>query len=240
MKLLLPLLDFYFGFFLNIPKKLDNNLIYEYHPTAEYLRAFLSFFKLPKEGLETKELSHLEPYETLCKLMERDGYYIEAQNLHIIMFVVYYSNNNKNAIKYHMENIVRIAFDHDLILGVADVKSYYSNEVDAVLCKYPEPFIKKVTEASLTIKNNFSYFAENSHVTQLYSKFSNNNYSYIAYAARGYTNKQIAEICCISERTVAQKYNAIYEKLGINSKQELIKEINNAIGDNNELSAIIN
>jgi len=230
MRLLLPLFDFFTGQFVNIPEKLRDESRYEYHPSALYLFAFLSVFNLLENGSDTDSLSWLDPYKTLCRIMESNGYYLEAQALHSALFVSYYALHDRESMRYHLAKTIDLAFRHDLIYAVADAEYYYSEEFRPMLQEYPDSFASQIRRSGKIIYENYVHFTKTADITMLYSKLSKSDYRFLIYALEGLTNKQVADICHVSERTVAKRYNDMYNKLGINSKQELLNEALVAFG----------
>jgi len=230
MELFLPLLDFMIGRFGKIPEKLNTDPKYEYHTSAWYMNAFLSVFNFDERNGETSNLKCTEPFATLCRLMERDGYYAEAQELHIIIFIYHYSAHNEEAMLYHLRKGIALAYEHNFLFPIADAEIYYADALNRVLCEYPQDFAEKIHKCSKKIYINFSRFALKNANTNVYERLSKSDYRYVFYAIEGFTNKQIAGFCNVSERTVANKYNDIYEKLSVKSKQELVEKMSLAFG----------
>jgi len=52
------------------------------------------------------------------------------------------------------------------------------------------------------------------------------------YAVDGYTNKEVAEFMNFSERSVVNRYHEIYDKLGVDGKDELVSVMYTAMGKN--------
>jgi len=230
MELFLLWLDFTVGRIGNIPNKLNTDPAYEYHPTAWYMSAFLSVFNYDGMNEETTNTKCTEPFGTLCRLMERDGCCVEAQELHMVLFIYQYGMNNNEAMQYHLRKAVRLAYEHGLLYVLADAETYYADAVNAVLNEYPDSFADRIRQKSLKIYENFSRFAEKSEKTSIYAKLSKNDFRFVFYAVEGFSNNKVAGICKVSQRTVATRYNEIYEKLGVKSKQELVDEMSLAFG----------
>ncbi len=230
MELFLTWLDFIIGQFGRIPEKLNTDPAYEYHSSAWYMNALLSAINYDGNNSETTNTKCTEPFDTLCRLMERDGYYVEAQELHLLLFIYHYSANNKESIQYHLRQAVRLAYEHGLLFRVADAEAYYTDAFNEVLVEYPEAFADRIRQTSDIIFERFSCFAEKNTKTSVYAKLSKSDYRYVFYAIESFTNKKIAGICGVSERTVANRYNKIYEKLGVKSKPELVEKMSLAFG----------
>jgi len=222
MELFLIWLDYIIGQIGKIPEKLNTDAAYEYHPSAWYMNAFLSAFNY--DG-NTPDPKCTEPFVTLCRLMERDGYYVEAQEMHFLLFISHYIAHNEELADYHLRRAVSIVYEHNLIFSVANATIYYADAVNAVLSEYPDSFAERIHKNCKIIIDNFSKFAKKASISNIYDRLSKSDYRYVFYAYKGYANKQIASICGVSERTVANRYYEIYNKLGINSKQELINQI---------------
>lgn len=231
LELFLPWLDFIIGLVGRIPEKLNTDSAYEYHPSAWYVNAFLSVFNFQEKDEDAINAKCSEPFGTLCRIMERDGYCVEAQELHSILFIYHYSTHNKEAMQYHLRKTVRLAYEHNLLFAVADAETYYTDAVNEVLCEYPDSFAERIKKNSKKIYDNFSRFAKKTSKTSVYERLSKSDFRYAFYAVEGFTNKQVADFCGVSERTVAKKYNDIYDRLCIRSKQELIAEMSIAFGN---------
>jgi len=230
LELFLPWLDFIIGQLGSIPERLNTDSAYEYHPSAWYLNAFLSAFNYMEKSEVAANANCTEPFETLCRLMERDCYYVEAQELHIILFIYYFGAHNEESMQYHLREAVSLAYEHGLLYALADTEGYYAEAVSAVLCEYPESFAEQIRKSSKIIYGNFSRFAKRNSKTSVFERLSRSDFRYVFYAVEGFTNKQVAGFCGVSERTVAKKYNDIYDKLGISGKQELVAEVSVAFG----------
>jgi len=230
IELFLPWLDAIIGQFGKIPEQLNTDTTYEYHSSSWYLNAYLSGFNYDKNHTDAANIKCTEPFGTLCLMMEHNGYFVEAQSLHLILFCYYFGANEEKAMQYHLRKAIQLAYEHHLLLNVADVKNYYAEVVNAVLLEYPDSFAERVQKYSVKIYDNFSKFVKEASGSIVYDRLSENDYRYVFYAIEGYPNKQVASLCGVSERTVAKKYNEIYNKLGIDSKQELISKMNITFG----------
>jgi len=226
LSLFLPWLEFLFGQHNNVHKKLPCEPMYDLHPSAWYLNAFLSVFFYQEHPVQKTP----EPFETLCRLSERDGYYVEAQGLYEALFAAYNYFPDKEPAMYHLRKVIRIAYEHDLLFPVADMKTYYTYEVDSVLAEYPADFAEKIERFSRLIYSNYSRFADVNNISRLYSILSRDDFAFLLYAVKSYTNKEIAEHMKLSERTVVNRYNEIYNKLGVTGKSELVLLFQSSMG----------
>jgi len=230
MELLLPWLDLIIGQVGRIPEKLNIDSAYEYHSSAWYMNAFVSIFNSDIRNLNSINVKCTEPFGTLARISERDGHYLEAQELHLTLFAYHYCSHNEEAMQYHLRRALRIAYEHDLLYVVADAEAYYPDAFNPILREYPDSFAERVRKSSRIIYGNFSRFAGKSQKTTVFEKLSRSDYRYVFYALEGFTNRQVAGFSGVSERTVAKKYNDIYNKLDISGKQELVAEVNSAFG----------
>jgi len=226
MTLFLPWLEFLLGRFKSIPEKLSCDPMYDWHPSAWFMNAFLSAFSYQdRSAPETSE-----PFETLCRLMERDGHYAESQELHGALFCAYSCFPDKEPAMYHLRKAIRIAYEHDLFLTVADMEAYYVHTVDRVLAEYPAAFAEKIKQCSRQIYANYSVFADKNNISHLYAKLTKDDYALLFYAVEGFTNREVADSLKLSERTVVNKYNDIYNKLGVAGKTEMVALFNTTMG----------
>jgi len=232
MELFLPWLYCFLALYQSAAEKYQYDFEYNYHPSAWYMNAWLSICLFIKPALDGNQTQYSEPFQNLCHLFERDGHFVEAQELHRILFYSFFIFNNEKAMRYHLKKLVCIAYEHNLIFPVADLASYYPDAISEVLSEYPEEFTKRIYSNSKIIAKNFARFSEKNNISELYSELSESDYRLALYAVGGYTNKQIAEIMKISERTVIKRYNELYDKLSVTGKSELVTTMKAAIGIN--------
>jgi len=231
MELFLPWLDCNLARFRTAGERLDKDPTYEYHPSARYTCAWLSLLRYSSENMAEIPKFTLEPYEILCGLAERDGHYTEAQELHFILFTACFMIHEKDAMLYHLRRVLHIACEHDLLPVAADMASYYPDVFESVLSEYPASFAEKLRENSRLLYRNFLRFAENRNRTKLYARLSKNDYRLVLYAYSGCSNKKVAGMLQVSERSVASRYNELYNKLGVAGKAELVALMRDALED---------
>jgi len=231
MKLLPLWLDIIIGQFMKILNQNDCEPQYEYHPSAWNMHLFLSSFQYFANKFVNSDPQNIRLFETMCLIMERDGYYVEAQEMHLGLFAFDNYLEKEAAAEYHLRKLIDIAYRHDLYYVVADTITYYSEAVNNVLSEYPAAFAERIRREGRAIYEAFSAFSEKVEKSNVYSILSQNDFRLVFYAIKGYTNKQIAGILDISERTVTNRYNAIYDKMGIDGKQELVAVMKGVFGD---------
>jgi len=231
--LFLPWLDFLMGRANNAGKRLISISEYQYHQSAWYMSAWLSAFNVCVHETDNV-LDYVEPYEVFWHLMERDGHFFEAQELHMLLFITYYLKYKQKPMLFHLQKILGIAYEHNLLFAAADMETYYAETVDSILVEYPVAFTEKIKQYSHIIFTNFSAFADNNETSSLYAKLTKDDYALVFCAVEGFTNKQAADKLKLSERTVVNRYNAIYDKLGVAGKPGLVSLFQTAMGEKQE------
>ncbi len=226
MGLLRPWMNGIFGMYKSASEYLNYDVETEFHSSVYYFRAYLSFFKFIPEDVSDYSEAHFEVFELLCRKMEEDKYFFEAQMLHYMLFVSYMMTGSERLMLHHLKQIIAIAYEHGLLYAAADLAPYYPDAYKVVLSEYPKDFAERLKRSGAHIYNNFAVFNKKYNTSNLYTNLGRNDYLIILYVSQKYSNKKIAEAINHSERTVANMLSNIYATFGVKNKQELLKLIN--------------
>jgi len=229
MSLFRPWLESYCIQYRAASRSLTVEASYDYSPSVVPLITLLSFFHLAEIEAGRTASVHFDIYEMACRQLERDGYNYEAQELHFLLFITYHLDDDRDAVLYHLRKGFDLAIQHELMVVPAAYASFYPALYAKVLPEYPAEFAEKINRFSAVIFKSLSVFTHKVSSTNILSVLSKNDYQYVFYASRGYSNKQIAGILKVSERTVSNKFSKIYETLGIKGKAELCRQLSDVI-----------
>jgi len=194
---------------------------YNYDESTYHFAQLLSFYHLLGNKIQTLDMKSLDVYEIACRQFEYDKCFYEACELHLNLFTAHYLGGETEAAIQHLKKCFDIAHEHGFILTVADYESYFPAIFKKVLVDYPQEFVSLIYQYSNPLYNSFKLFNQRYNFMENIFDISKSDYQYALYASRGYTNKQVAEIMKLSEKTVSNRYSLIYEKLGVNGKSGL-------------------
>lgn len=211
-----------------VSEKLKRTPGYEYDYSVCPLLSFLSFYQTT-QGYDTADNSSLGAFEMICRHLEHEGYFYEAHELHFVLFMNYYIGGYEKAMYYHLKKALKIAEKNNYILLAASYEAYYLGEFERALRACSTEFAEKVKKYADGIADSFAEFKKNHNDAALHNTLSTQDSKLLLLAAKGYTYKKIASVLHISERTVANRYADICEKLGVENKQGLIR----LLGDEN-------
>lgn len=223
MEIVIPWLYTVLIQYSSVSASLNFNPFYDYSPTAIPLLSYLSFYHIAEDLQRMTTPVYCDSYELLCRQIEQDGAYYEACESHFALFCAYYLSLNEEAMLYHLRKGMDIAKEYNMPLLPACYLPYYPDAFQKIAKEYPDEYIEKIIQNSKIISQSIADFTEEYNVTKIYSSLSDKDYRYILLALNECTYKQVAGILRISERTVINRYNEIFSKLGVNSKKELLE-----------------
>jgi len=219
--------------FQAVSDNLNFDPLYDYSPDVQALISVLFFYHLAKAYSSDSSNIRLDIYEMLCRQLHQTGHYYEACELHFLLFLAYYTSLKKDSMLYHLKNALTLVKEHGFYIIAASYELYYTDAFDISLKDFSEYFAKRIKHNSDIISKSISSFSEKYDITNIYSTLSRNDYRYLMFAFRGYSNKKAAQELHISERTVAAHYAILYEKLGVKGKQALFKLCTDSLLKNN-------
>jgi len=225
MEIVTPWLNTVLVQFSSVSESLNLNVCYYYSPSVIPLISYLSFYHIAEDLQKMTTHTYYDTYELLCRQIELTGAYYEACEAHLALFCAYCLVLNEEAMLFHLRSGMNIAMEHNLPLLPACYFFYYFDAFQKIIEEYPKEFVEKIKINSKKISESISKFTEKNDITKIYSCLSSKDYRYILFALNGCTNKQVAQIMNISERTATNRYSEIFNKLGISGKKQLIELI---------------
>lgn len=202
---------------------------YDYSPEAEAMLGYLSVFHLMTDCSPKGTGVHLDAYELLCRSLTRDGRYYQACELHFLLFLTYHTRMAQQQMLYHLQQGLSLALAHELPLVPACYAAYYPDIFELALSSFAPEFACRVRQAGRIICKSTGVFTEQNRITRVYSALSGSDYTYLVYATQRYSNQAVARALGLSQRTVAAHYSALYQKLGVETKQQLIELFANSL-----------
>jgi len=207
---------------------------YFYHPSA--YRAFSLIALIPIENGRLSLLSKIryDTQELLCQMMERDGYFFEAQQMHFLLLIVYQLKNDKENMRFHVRRGLQTALERDFYFYPAYYFGYYPDEFQEVLQEFPADFGKKLHALSAIIHESLKKFTAESKNPSFLGLLSDREFEYVFLASQDFSNSDVAQKLKVSEKIVSKMYAEIYDKLRVKNKSELIDLINRTHGGQKE------
>jgi len=203
---------------------------YPYHPSAYEMMKNLSLLSLIRGDFALFSKMQFDVFETNCLQMEREGHFAEAQELHLLLVELYQIQANLEMALHHMRRAMGIAMERELYLRPAVHAFYYPEVTKNVLADFPEDFAAKMLALGREIHAMYVKFSASQQNSSFLSVLSDRDYLFISLAVQGRSNRETARQLKLSEKTVSKRYNDIYEKLNIKSKQELVELVNGRQG----------
>jgi len=203
---------------------------YPYHSSARYILALIALIPIESGKLPLLSEIRYDTQELLCQLMERDGYFFEAQQLHFLLLIVYQLKNDKERMKFHIRRGIQIGLERELLFYPAYYYGYYPDAVQDVLAEFPADFADKISDFSAVIHKSYSDFSVERKDPSFLGFISGSEFEYAFLASQGFTNRQVAQKLNVSISSVSKMYEKIYDKLNVKSKRELIDLINRTHG----------
>jgi len=208
------------------PQAVSDNLhidpLYDYSPTVQPLISYLSCYHSSKSFSSKNTDVHLDVYEMLCGQLLQTSHYYEACELHFLLFLAYYVTMQTEAMLRHLKKGLALVQEYGFYMIAASYEFYYQDTFAITFQEFPADFVKRIQHSSKRVGQSVGAFAEKYNHTDIFIILSKDDYRYLMFAFQGNSNKSVARILHISERTVAAHYAALYEKLGIKGKQELV------------------
>jgi len=215
-----------FGSYKSILEEFFIDPEYTYHPSSYYL--FLIASMLPIENGDMSILSKIrfDTYELLCQQMEHEGYYMEAQMLHLQLLGMFQLQGNQNKMHFHIRKALEIALKHKLYWNAAFSSHYFTTAFHKVLKDFPSDFSETIISTGNMLHKKLLEFESSGQSHSFLTVLSGKELEIAYLANQGYSNREVSHMMKLSEKTISKRYNAIYDKLGISSKKELSELIN--------------
>lgn len=227
MKLFKYYFDMNNSYYKSIIDDFDFDCNYNYHPSCYFYMSLICLIPIAYDNFSLANKLRYESQELLCRQMENDGYYLEAQIMSFYLLLVYHLKNNEDKMLYYASKGIELAYKYNLYINAGYFDRYYPKITNSVLKKYPKDFINTILSISKMIKTSEEKYASQSTHPSYLGILSENDFELAFIANQGYNNKEIATKLHISEKVVSKRYNEIYDKLNVKNKHELIELINN-------------
>ena len=148
---------------------------------------------------------------------------VAIEMMHCHLLGIYFLRQDMNEAEKHAKAVLKMAFENKYYYPLVMYYRFYAEVFSPILELYPVDFQDHCHSLiSEYEKNNdafFSFFNEYS----LFAKLTKAEYSYAQGVFMGLTNVLIADRLGVSQQTVKRRLAGIYDKLGVNSKKELVE-----------------
>jgi len=200
---------------------------------------------LVKEGYKVDDsfLSHLATYPTLklyysaekkfsihdtdsltidCRFVEKYGNPLDAQSIHFYLGFIFASLGEKESSNYHFIESFKLAEKYKFYWLPASEYYYLGKIMDEHLSHFPKTFRDKIKSLSKIINKKVEDSLGILSYSNAFSYIPRNQFIYVFYALKRYSNKEIASLLNVSEKTVSKKYSEIYHSFNVTKKDELV------------------
>jgi len=199
---------------------------YPYHSSVQYILFLIALVPIESGKLSLLSEIRYDTQELLCQLMERDGHFFEAQQLHFLLLIVYQLKCDKERMSFHIRRGIQFAAEMELYFYPAYYFGYYPEVMQEVICEFPSELGEKIRALSEVIHESYNRFTVTRKEPSFLGILSDREFEYAFLTSQGYTNREIAHKLSISVSSVSKIYEKIRDKLNVKSKRELIDLIN--------------
>ncbi len=199
---------------------------YCYQSAADGMIAIISLIALVNGDLTLLSKLRYESYEHICQMLERRGLYLEAQQLHYSLVVVYQLQENEEKMRVHIRRALELAQEHELYFYAGYYRGFYPEVTDKVLREFPQEFAETVCALGDTTRLSYAQYTYGKDRPSFLGVLSEEEFDFAFLSTQGYTNQQIAKKKKLSEKRVSKIFSDIYARLNLNNKQELVELVN--------------
>lgn len=197
------------------------NPLYKYHESVLPVLIRSMLYCHGMKRLSSPKNIDASLFEVNLSMLEKMKDYSNTQSIHIYLCTIYILKRKSVLAQMHLKKAFEIAAARKLYYHPAFYYTYAASTCDKVLQDFPIEFADKIKSLGAEIKFKFVKFMKANKVKHIHMYLARKDYYFITYVLQNKTNKEIAADLNISESAVAKKYSEIYNKLNINSKEEL-------------------
>ena len=186
----------------------------------------IGYAQLSKETLKLG-LADTALLELNLRLLKTTGVVIAVQLMHCYLLGIYYLRQNMVEAQKHGKAIVQIAYENKFYFPLVSYYSYFAPVLDPIIAQYPEDFQKHCHTIISLFEKNYTDFLSSLSQYEAISKITAEERPYILGVLTGLTNTAIAEKMGVSQQTVKRKLTKVCEKLGVETRKELLEYLHN-------------
>lgn len=163
--------------------------------------------------------------------MEKEGYEFLAMFTHFFVSLMYAGNGNEANEYYHLKRALEIAVKNNTFTSLAGLTSFFPDLSYTILKEFPDEVqTKYIALMELNSATYTEFFSYSGGKTML-NKLSCDDYVLISYCMRNYSVMKIAQKEDISLSKAKKQLVALYKKLGVKGKSELVSAYSYAMNN---------
>lgn len=194
---------------------------YDYHPSVFSLMQSMAVFSLCVKSMSSTLNNDLSVYELNCSMLEKDGYYSDAQSMNTYLALLYYMQPNITNAILHLRKALKIAESKHYYFYPAMYYSYIGPLYEVLSPEFSKEFMDRIIMLGKDVHIRYVTFMKSINVNHIYSSLTKKDLHYALLVSQGLANKEIAAKMNVSESMVAKRLSKIYDVLNVNSKAEL-------------------
>lgn len=195
----------------------------------EYLFLECAYSALVKTFVNKVQLLP-DPFELVLRSEPERFSPLSALDMNLYVAFLCINYGRRDAAIYHIREACRIAEENNMEHSTIPMLMQYTPDLfqRALGDSNPEQLarLKKISSDLVSAMQGFLDYQGKISVLQTVDV---NEARYIAFAVKGFTNKEISSILHLSENTISKKYSVIFEKTNTHSKKELVSLYNKTI-----------
>lgn len=204
---------------------------YSYHPDFMAHLTVMSCFSIFISDVSRLVANDLIPYELSCANYEREGYYSDSLAIHLYLSLIFALMDLPEKMMSHLNSALTLAEKYELYWLPSMQYYYFKNIFDTALVDFSDDFASTIRDLAADVHERFTRFTSMESFETVLNILSSKDFILVYYAIQNKTNKEIAALLGISEKTVSKKYSIIYETLGISGKGELVNLYKSSINN---------
>jgi len=162
-------------------------------------------------------------HEIVCRMTDAQGYFYCAMLQHLYLFFYYSSVQDEENTNRHLSRSIELALEHNTLFTLSCYIAHNAEFINQLQENYSAQFVAQVKNlAQIFIKSRNDY-AEYQGTRSLLSALKEEDYELISLCGNHYSIEKMAEKFGLSQSGMKKRLAALYRKLGVRSKSEMIQ-----------------
>ena len=205
----------------------DNPVLFagrNYHPAALAYLKCSNIYRCYPLFLNGQNNSLLSIFEAISMECDQNGNHLLSESAHLYLAFIYKLLGNKTVFEYHCKKVVEVYRMSGYLLLCTGFVGLLGEEFTEILEKEAPELRKKLDELENKLK--LSSDTALGVITDLVFRLSHTETKIALEVSKGLTNQEIADRLNLSPSYVGNTLSEIYGKLGISSRLQLKKLVN--------------